>query len=165
MGASESRRCASTLATASTGSDFRKTFDQKGWAEAFASGDAPHTSILVTRSGQIVIMHDPPAMVDGQLLIDSVDLRRPRPKLRIHPGRISGEPHLKGSRLTTRAIAGLLDRGLPQDMVEELYPMDDPEGIAQTVDLFPEPILDTAETRVDRGHSDSAGESHIFEIK
>lgn len=51
-----------------------------------------------------------------------IDLRRPRPKLRIHPGRISGEPHLKGSRLTTRAIAGLLDRSLPQDMVAELYP-------------------------------------------
>lgn len=125
--------------------EVREALDQLGedlWED---SGDAPDTSIRVTRSGQIVVMDDPLATLDGQLLVDSVDLfapgdgvidlRRPRPKLRIHPGRISGEPHLLDSRLTTRAIAGLLGRGFTQEMVEELYPMDDPEGIAQAVDL------------------------------
>ena len=40
------------------------------------------------------------------------DLLRPRPHLRIVPSKVSGEPHIAGSRLTTPTIAALGERGL-----------------------------------------------------
>jgi uncharacterized protein (DUF433 family) len=66
---------------------------------------------------------------------DAIDLRRPRPRLRIHPGRVSGEPHLVHSRLTTQAVAGLARRGLPLDRIAELYPDEDAQGLAETIDF------------------------------
>lgn len=124
--------------------EVREALEQLGDQLFDETGGGATPSIRVARSGKIILL-DPPATVDGQLLIDSIDLfspgdgaidlRQPRPKLRIHPGRISGEPHLLGSRLTTRAIGGLIERGFTQDVVSELYPMDDPEAIAQAVDL------------------------------
>lgn len=50
------------------------------------------------------------------------DLRRPRPNLRIIPGRLSGEPHLAGSRVTTQ-VAAALYRNIPDvKKIADLYP-------------------------------------------
>lgn len=49
------------------------------------------------------------------------DLVRPRPRLRIIPGKLSGEPHVEGTRISTLSIAGLLSEGLSRDQVRELY--------------------------------------------
>ncbi len=50
------------------------------------------------------------------------NLLRPRPNLRIIPGRVSGEPHLAGSRITTQ-VAAALHRKIPDvEKVAELYP-------------------------------------------
>ena len=50
------------------------------------------------------------------------DLRRPRPNLRIVPGRVSGEPHLARSRITTPSAAALYRNLGDFAAVAELYP-------------------------------------------
>jgi len=64
-----------------------------------------------------------------------VDLRVPRPRLRIVPGKVAGEPHLVGSRLTTRTVAGLAVRGLSVAQIAVLYPHEEPEALAEAVEL------------------------------
>jgi uncharacterized protein (DUF433 family)/DNA-binding transcriptional MerR regulator len=63
------------------------------------------------------------------------DLRRPRKHLRIVPGKCAGEPHLDGSRLTTRTVAALADRGYTLDDVARLYPDESHESLAEAIDL------------------------------
>ncbi len=50
------------------------------------------------------------------------DLIRPRPHLRILPGKVSGEPHLHHSRTTTLTVMSLVDRCGDVDKVAALYP-------------------------------------------
>lgn len=89
--------------------------------------------------------------VDGQGLLDGSfdllgpfdhgdgnsgpDLRRPRPHLRIVPGKLSGEPHLAHSRLTTLAVAALSRRGYDTATIQRLYPDEDAVAIEEAIDL------------------------------
>ncbi|HEX2029435.1 MAG TPA: DUF433 domain-containing protein [Nitriliruptorales bacterium] len=50
------------------------------------------------------------------------DLARPRPRLRIVPGKLSGEPHVAQTRIATASIAALHRRGYPDEPIGELYP-------------------------------------------
>lgn len=50
------------------------------------------------------------------------DLIRPRPNLRIVPGRVSGEPHLARSRISTLSAAALYRNLGDIDAVAKLYP-------------------------------------------
>ena len=52
----------------------------------------------------------------------SPDLLRPRPNLRIVPGRVSGEPHLAKSRITTLSAAAFYQDLGDLTAVAELYP-------------------------------------------
>jgi uncharacterized protein (DUF433 family) len=63
------------------------------------------------------------------------DLRMPRPRLRIVPGKLSGSPHVVHTRIETIAIAALYGRGLSTERVHELYPVVDPAAIAEAIDL------------------------------
>jgi uncharacterized protein (DUF433 family) len=63
------------------------------------------------------------------------DLRRPRPHLRIVPGKLGGEPHLAHSRLTTLAVAALSARGYSVDAIHALYPAEPTEAIGEAIDL------------------------------
>lgn len=63
------------------------------------------------------------------------DLRRPRPQLRIVPGKCSGEPHLAGSRITTLAVAALAERGFDLAAIGRLYPDETPEALAEAIEL------------------------------
>lgn len=63
------------------------------------------------------------------------DLRRPRPLLRIVPGKCAGEPHLSGTRLTTQTVAALIERGYDIDGVHRLYPDQDLDAIRDAIDL------------------------------
>lgn len=63
------------------------------------------------------------------------DLRRPKPHLRIVPGKCSGEPHLSESRVTTLTIAALADRGFAAADIARLYPSEDPTALREAVDL------------------------------
>lgn len=49
------------------------------------------------------------------------DLLRPRPHLRIVPAKVTGEPHIERSRLTTQTIAALAARGFSTMHIAEMY--------------------------------------------
>lgn len=63
------------------------------------------------------------------------DLIRPRPHLRIIPGKVSGEPHVSGSRVTTQAILALYQRFESADNVIALYPDIDAAAISEAIEL------------------------------
>lgn len=63
------------------------------------------------------------------------DLIRPRSRLRIIPGKVSGEPHLENSRITTRAIHALYQRMGDLGSVATLYPHVAHEALEQAVQL------------------------------
>lgn len=50
------------------------------------------------------------------------DLAQPRPRLRIVPGKLAGEPHVVDTRLSSWAIDALLMRGYTTDDVIDFYP-------------------------------------------
>lgn len=63
------------------------------------------------------------------------DLVRPRPELRIVPGKLGGSPHVVGTRNETCVIAALARDGFTTDGIVSLYPYLTPEQIEQAVDL------------------------------
>ena len=111
----------------------------------------PPIVLCVERTGRIVLRMDATtASVDGQgLFADTLDLlapfghgesagpdlRRPRPLLRIVPGKCSGEPHVLGTRITTTTLASLFERGYDLDGVAALYPEEPREALTQAYDL------------------------------
>ena len=106
----------------------------------------PRPGLLVTRGGEIVLDREPREDVHGQTVLDETldlfakfeagpDLREPRPRLRIVPGKVAGEPHLVHSRLTTRSVAALAARGFTEEQIVALYPDEEPEALSEAVDL------------------------------
>jgi len=63
------------------------------------------------------------------------DLRRPRPRLRIVPGKLAGAPHIDKTRLETQAVHALAVRGLEPERIARLYPFTDLEAIREAIDL------------------------------
>lgn len=63
------------------------------------------------------------------------DLHRPRPMLRIVPGKLSGSPHIAHTRIETIAVAALADRGFNSEQIERLYPKAAPVALLESVDL------------------------------
>jgi uncharacterized protein (DUF433 family) len=63
------------------------------------------------------------------------DLVRPRPELRIVPGRLSGSPHVVHTRLETRALYALDRDGLDSTAIRTLYPYVTEAQVAQALDL------------------------------
>jgi uncharacterized protein (DUF433 family) len=117
------------------------------WSASSALG----SSLVVTRQGEIIVVAGDamstsrgqgvfPESLDilGPFDVDGdwgPDLRRPMPHLRIVPGKVSGEPHLVHSRLTTQAVAALAGRGFTTADIRRLYPSEDPEGLSEAVEL------------------------------
>ena len=129
-------------AIASSMRQVREALDAFGddlWSEEDAStlvvgsdGTVVHRERGVTPSGQ--------AVVDGMLDLfasyeGAVDLRQPRPRLRIVPGRCAGEIHLQGSRLTSLTVHALARRGYSDDHIATLYPHESVEALAEACDL------------------------------
>jgi uncharacterized protein (DUF433 family) len=109
-------------------------------------------SIFVTPDGHTYInAPEGPRTPDGQFrlpnLLDAIapfstaegpkgpDLVRPRPQLRIVPGRLSGSPHIEDTRVETRAVAALARDGASNHRILTLYPFLTMEKIGQAVDL------------------------------
>jgi uncharacterized protein (DUF433 family) len=67
--------------------------------------------------------------------ISAPDLARPRPTLRIIPGRLSSEPHVDGTRLGTQMIEALRRRGLESDQIVRLYSFLTPRNIDEALSL------------------------------
>jgi uncharacterized protein (DUF433 family) len=59
---------------------------------------------------------------------------RPRSHLRIVPLKVAGEPHIEGSRITTRTIAALQRRGFSADRIADMYEIDR-TAVVQAIDL------------------------------
>lgn len=112
-----------------------------------------HAIVAVTLSGEVVINTRslPAHLVDGQYLQPEVvdilgpfegwegakgpDLRRPRPTLRIVPQRISGAPHIDGTRLQTQAIYALKVRGFTVEQMARLYPFASLDSLNESIAL------------------------------
>jgi uncharacterized protein (DUF433 family) len=62
-------------------------------------------------------------------------LLTPRPRLRIVPGKLGGEPHVGGTRLETRTIRGLLQANRSIADIIELYPFLEAADVTQASDL------------------------------
>lgn len=110
------------------------------------------TSIWVDDDGAILVRGPAgPETLDGQTLVATTinliapfttreglrgpDLARPRPGLRIVPGRLSGAPHVVDTRLESRALAALARDGLDLEAIHRLYPFVSVEQIGDAIDL------------------------------
>lgn len=62
------------------------------------------------------------------------DLLQPRPSLQIVPLKVSGEPHIAGSRITTLSIDALYRRGLSSRRIAEMYAVTQ-EVVDESIDL------------------------------
>lgn len=63
------------------------------------------------------------------------DLVRPRPTLRIVPGKLSGEPHVEATRIPTQMLAALERRGFEPPAIVEMYPALNVTNVAEAIDL------------------------------
>ncbi len=63
------------------------------------------------------------------------DLLRPRPSLRIIPGKLGGAPHIERTRLETQALAALARRGVERGDIYRLYEIAAPAAIDDALDL------------------------------
>ena len=119
-------------------------------------GTDGQSTVLVDHQGRIHI-RQPSGMVvrplrDGlqQVVADEVldlaapffeqgrlgpDLRRPRPLLRIVPGKLAGAPHIAQTRLETEAVYALSQRGMSPARIATLYPFTSPAAISEAIDL------------------------------
>jgi uncharacterized protein (DUF433 family) len=116
----------------------------------FAGG---RSTIAVTLAGEVVINAEamPLLLVDGQYLernlVDIVgpfeglegtrgpDLLWPRPTVQILPGKISGAPHVTGTRVPTQSISALADRGFSIDQLAKVYPFLSQDSLRESIDL------------------------------
>jgi uncharacterized protein (DUF433 family) len=62
-------------------------------------------------------------------------LMRPRPSLRIVPGKLGGSPHVIHTRLESQALGTLASSGLPEAKIYRLYPDVEPRAIDDALDL------------------------------
>lgn len=78
---------------------------------------------------------DPLAPFEGEKGIMGPDLLRPKPHIRIVPGKLAGEPHIEGTRIETRILAALARRGWDVGGIVELYPHLRPDQVGDALDL------------------------------
>jgi uncharacterized protein (DUF433 family) len=115
--------------------------------------DEESPNVGVDRSGTIVLEPDrEPRHLDGQHLIDAEtfdvlrpfdlgvehrgpDLVKPRPRIRIVPGKLAGAPHVYQTRVETQALAALKVRGLDATNIARLYPILKLEDVDDALDL------------------------------
>ena len=101
------------------------------------SGEQPDSPLRVDSSASVFVVADGVIGADGQPVLPDIldllgpfecgdqrgpDLIRPRPSLRIIPGKVSGEPHLAGSRITTQVAAALFENIQDIERIADLYP-------------------------------------------
>jgi uncharacterized protein (DUF433 family) len=109
-------------------------------------------TLFVNGTGEIYLKepHGRPETPAGQLTSDVLDLiapfstaegtrgpdlLKPRPELRIVPGKVSGSPHIVSTRLETRALAALKGDGFDVPGIQRLYPYVSAAQIEQALDL------------------------------
>ena len=110
-------------------------------------GLVPVRRLVADRSGALLRAEDGPgphqvdllgpfqAADEAEATVRGPDLLRPRPHLRIVPGKLGGEPHLAGSRLPTRSIAALAGRGLGPAEIASLFLDQTRAAITEAIEL------------------------------
>jgi uncharacterized protein (DUF433 family) len=63
------------------------------------------------------------------------DLVQPKPELRIVPGKLSGSPHVRDTRIETSALAALAEEGMDVDGIVRLYPFLRAPQVIQALEL------------------------------
>jgi uncharacterized protein (DUF433 family) len=120
------------------------------WRQA---GDSASGPLLVDRSGKIWMRHeggiiDPAGNMTLDLQADYLDLLAPygesgasgphllvpRPRLRIVPLKVAGEPHIAGSRITSRSLDALARRGFAPRAIASMYELEE-EAVEEALDL------------------------------
>jgi uncharacterized protein (DUF433 family) len=86
---------------------------------------------LVAHSDWLDLIHPFPTREGAK----GPDLQRPRPHLRIVPGKLAGSPHIARSRVETRALAALARRGMGTGKIARLYPSLEAAAIDEALDL------------------------------
>jgi uncharacterized protein (DUF433 family) len=116
--------------------------------------EAGRPAVAVTLKGEIVLNVDALPLQradDGQYidrdLVDLIgpfegleglrgpDLAWPRPTIQILPRKISGAPHVAGTRLPTQSVFALARRGFDLDRLAKIYPFVDREALSDGIDL------------------------------
>ena len=114
-------------------------------------GQPADSPLRVDRSGTIhVVSEDFIQAPGGQLALEGAldllgpfsvgegrgpHLIRPRPTLRIVPGKVSGEPHLLDTRITTKTLYALYKRFGDVKAVSKLYPDQPGQAVAEGISL------------------------------
>lgn len=109
--------------------------------------------IGVTLQGDVVIDRQamPLQLVNGQYLDRELinvlgpfeglegtrgpDLLWPRPTVQILPGKISGAPHVTGTRLPTQSLYALSQRGFSVEQLAKIYPFASREALVDSLSL------------------------------
>jgi len=114
--------------------------------------DQDRPTLLVDSNGHLYLkrsegVQDLTGQVVGEPLLDLIspfttaegtrgpDLIKPRVDLRIVPGKLSGAPHIVGTRLETRALAALATDGFDVPAIHRLYPYVSAPQIEQALEL------------------------------
>jgi uncharacterized protein (DUF433 family)/DNA-binding transcriptional MerR regulator len=114
--------------------------------------DQDRPTLLVDGNGHLYLkrsekVQDLTGQVVGEPLLDLIspfttaegtrgpDLIKPRVDLRIAPGKLSGAPHIVGTRLETRALAALATDGFDVAAIHRLYPYVSAPQIEQALEL------------------------------
>jgi uncharacterized protein (DUF433 family) len=113
-------------------------------------------NVQVNRSGNVFVASEPDPEAahrqraletGGADLLDVLDpflsgegsrgpnLLRPRPMLRIVPGKLGGSPHVVHTRLESQALGALATNGLSVNKIYRLYPSVEPQAIDDALDL------------------------------
>lgn len=120
----------------------RRALSMLGSPEEPIWSPATGARVLVDRTGALFVSQgDGLARDDGQVVMGEVldvirpfesaeglhgpDLLRPRPRLAIVPGKLSGSPHVAGTRLETQALWALSSSGVDDEAILSLYPFID----------------------------------------
>lgn len=73
------------------------------------------------------------------------DLLMPRPRLRIIPGKLHGEPHLLNTRIPSVSVYALTNAGYSLTQIHVMFPEASPEALAEAIEL--ERSIDPAEAQ------------------
>jgi uncharacterized protein (DUF433 family) len=100
--------------------------------------------IYVRAGREILSLHKQPTLLDEHVLQltapfnevggDGPNLLRPRPHLRIVPFKVTGEPHIEHSRVTTQTVAALAEREFSVDRIAAMYEVS-AEAVREGIDL------------------------------
>ena len=82
--------------------------------------------------GELLDLVAPFTSIEG---LKGPDLVRPRPELRILPGKLSGSPHVADTRVETTALAALANDGLDTARILQLYPYLNEAQVADAIAL------------------------------